>query len=343
MRKLLVSIAFVCFLGMAMHAFAYDACNSYTRAVPCAAQGQDYTDVAIGHYAGYAWVNFFSRAYVSQVSYANNNLYYNGGSIGSWQGMCRTADFGYNSCNSITMQASSAFGVSDPQSTYDFGLGVPAIPVPNSLTIVIDPLAGGNVTGDGISCNVDESSVCQYSISQVDLSSLQANANCNVNGIDYAFGYWKETDNPHSLSLYGTSSDATITAKFFKTFRNAATGGYRKSANDQTGGECLDYVEYETDIPNDVCTYSAVNCLGQANSKGYATGNTPKVGAIVIYSQGDGLMNNGHAAIVTNPDVGNGNMSIHDSNWHNPPDGVVRDRTVSINDANIMGYIYPTP
>lgn len=214
------------------------------------------------------------------------------------------------------------------------------------LTIFIDPIEGGSVTNGGsIACNVNgiyTSTVCQAAISQISSSTLQANPNCG-----YVFGGWKETETLHSLSLNLFSGDTMITAKFYKTFRNAATDGYRKVDNDATGGQCLNYVEYETDLPDDVCTYSAVNCLGQAVSKGYATGNTPRAGAIVIYNQTSNSelsgMINGHAAIVTNPNLGDGTMSIHDSNWHSPPDGIVRDRTVSINDANIMGYIYPTP
>ncbi|MCK9378827.1 MAG: CHAP domain-containing protein [Candidatus Moranbacteria bacterium] len=142
------------------------------------------------------------------------------------------------------------------------------------------------------------------------------------------------------------SESKTVIAKFFRTFRNAAAEGFRQSSG--YFGQCLDYVEYETDLPDDpntedICTYSAVNCLGQASMKGYATGNTPRVGAIVIYKQGDDAMNNGHAGIVASINQGSGTMIIHDSNWSDPPDGIVRDCTVNISDAGIMGYIYPTP
>lgn len=200
------------------------------------------------------------------------------------------------------------------------------------LTINIDPPAGGSVTdGGSITC---ASATCQYPMNPLFNPALSVTASTG-----YAFAGFTEKENPHPLTL-NTSTDKTITAKFNKTFRNAATEGYRKLDGNTTGGQCLNYVESETDLPDDVCTYAAVNCMGQASAKGYVTGNVPKTGAIVIYAQTAG-MNNGHAAIITNPDIGGGQMSLHDSNYYG--NEVVHDRTVNINDANIMGYIYPTP
>jgi surface antigen len=258
--------------------------------------------------------------YVSTVSlYITNN-----GTFAVW------AD------NLINSSGDYPFSYSTPPFASSLGISY----YPSQLTIIIDPETGGNVTGSGIACNTDNTcAICQYSLSQVSSSTLQANANEG-----YAFGYWKETESSHLLTP-SINANKTITAKFFKTFpRNTVTAGYKQSSGYY--GACLDYVEYETELPEGVCTYSAVNCLGQAAMKGYATGNTPRAGAIVIYIQGDGVMNNGHIGIVTDPDVGNGNMSIHDSNSNCPNsicDGIVRDRTVSINSTNIMGYIYPTP
>ncbi len=222
------------------------------------------------------------------------------------------------------------------------GTGITPAP---QLTINISPLEGGSVTIGNYTCD-SSNSPCQYPVSEFSQMLPEATANT-----DYAFGGWIETENPHPLSLNGFSGSEEITTMFYKTFRNAAllvdgVRSYRKLNGNTSGGECLDYVEYETDLPdnpnvNDVCTYSAVNCLGQAAMKGYAVGNEPKEGAIVIYLQGGGGLGNGHAGIVTDPDIGNGNMSVHDSNWNG--DGVVHDRTVSKSDSNIMGYIYPTP
>lgn len=206
---------------------------------------------------------------------------------------------------------------------------------PSQLTINIDPIEGGNITdGGNIECNVSTSAVCQYPLSQVNQSSLQANANCG-----YAFGGWIGLVNPHAMT---PSGDTTITAKFYKTFPiNTATASFKQSSG--YFGHCLEYVEYETELPDDVCTYSAVNCLGQAAMKGYATGNTPRVGAIAIYKQGDGSMNNGHAAIIASINSSAGTMVMHEANWNNN-DGIVHnDRVENINNTNIMGYIYPTP
>lgn len=208
---------------------------------------------------------------------------------------------------------------------------------PSQLTINIDPIEGGNVTdGGNIECNVSTSAVCQYPLSQVNQSSLQANANC-----DYAFGGWIGKENPHAVT---PTADTTITAKFYKTFRTAA-GGFKTAyvPNENThGGQCLEYVEFETDLPNDVCTYSAINCLAQASIKGYATGKEPREGAIIAFSQSLTLPK-GHVGIVASINESAGTISIHDSNWCDSDCEYVKEYDVNINSSNILGYIYHTP
>lgn len=208
-------------------------------------------------------------------------------------------------------------------------LSVTPLPI---LTINIEPWDGGNIEVDGVACITCP---CVYNLSEVDESSIQA-----VPSENHAFGYWIRRDNPHTIN---PNVNTEITAKFFKTFRDATDpegDGFKQSSGYY--GECLEYVEYETELPDDVCTYSAVNCLGQASMKGYATGSTPRVGAIVIYNQGGGAMNNGHAGIVESINEGAGTMIVHESNWEG--DGYVHNtRSTSVSNTGIMGYIYPTP
>lgn len=200
------------------------------------------------------------------------------------------------------------------------------------LTIVIDPIDGGDVSVGEIPCTTCP---CIFTLSEVKDSDMVPTANEG-----YAFGYWKSTSSPNPVT---PKNDTEITAKFFKTFRDATDPngtGFKQSSG--YFGECLEYVEYETELPNDVCTYSAVNCLGQASIKGYATGSTPKVGAIIIYNQGANPMDYGHAGIVESINETAGTMIIHESNWNG--DGYVHNtRSEEISDSKIMGYIYPVP
>jgi surface antigen len=202
------------------------------------------------------------------------------------------------------------------------------------LTIVVEPSEGGSVTGSGISCNVDEYSTCTYTLSEVSEDSLIATADEG-----YAFGFWTETKNPRPMTPNG---DTTITAKFFKTFRNAVTDpeGFRKEIDDTTGGQCVNYVRDETDVVN-TCTGYAVNCLGQAKKAGYQTGDTPKIGAIAVFSATSTLPY-GHVGIVKLID-GN-TIRIRESNWCSPATcETVGEHDENLSLGRILGYIYTTP
>lgn len=204
------------------------------------------------------------------------------------------------------------------------------------LTINIDPIEGGNVTGSGISCNVDTSSVCQYPISQVNSATLQANANCG-----YAFGGWIGKENPHAIT---PSADTTITAKFYKTFRNAATEGFRKTVS-SWGDQCIVYARYETDIPYAACHGDAMDCFGLAKAAGYSTGSVPKVGAIAVFNK-DSYPTVGHDGIVIEV-ISDTSIKLRHSNWCPAPlDSnceIVTEDIVNIATKPVMGYIYPTP
>lgn len=326
------TIIFILFSFFSGVSFAYDVCQPFhpssnpNPALPCSYNGYDYDSLAVEagvnslFYKGEKyvltdndwWWSLTSPVYVTQDGILH--------AWGGWHPEYHTLSF-------------------SKDGALFFGQG--ASYVPPQLTVIIEPVGSlpGSVVSSpsGISCGLDPE-ICSAPMSQVSQTSLQATPNTG-----WVFSHWEETGNPYALAT-NTSANKMVIARFYRTFRNAATDqeGFRK-AKDAIGGPCLEYVEYETGLPDDVCTYSAVNCLGQASVKGYATGSQPRVGAIVIYIQGDFPMNNGHAGIVASINEGAGTMVIHDSNWSNPSDGIVRDRTININDTGIMGYIYSAP
>ncbi|MCX6765975.1 MAG: CHAP domain-containing protein [Candidatus Moranbacteria bacterium] len=350
---LVLMLTCICLLHLSGNVFAFEYSGSMTKG------GYTYTDYFIARSASagtYIGVFYNSECYgtnhVTNVTHQFNPSCSTGGYV--WYGTSCNVNMescgysnrfsvGYGYINSVFSDSGGGNYVlstiytdwSTSRDIYSSGgshslILANTVTPPAQLTIVVDPLEGGNVTGSGISCNVDENSTCQYSISQILQASLEANANEG-----YAFGHWLGIENPHAIT---PSESTTITAKFFKTFRNAA-GSFRKAEN-ETGGWCLNYVEYETDLPDGVCTYSAINCFAQANVKGYATGKEPRAGAIIAFAQTD-TMPNGHVGIVTSINESAGTMSIHDSNLNE--DGIVHDHTVNINNSDILGYIYYTP
>ena len=202
------------------------------------------------------------------------------------------------------------------------------------LTINIDPETGGSVTtaDNVVACNVDNTcAACQYSLSQVSTSNLQANPKDG-----YAFGYWVGKENPHAMT---TSGDTTITAKFFRTFTDAATNGFSEQIGD-TGGQCVQYVRTETGILNS-CTGYAVDCLGQAKAAGYQTGTSPRIGAIAVFFATDELPY-GHVGIVKS--FNDSYATLRESNWCTPATCLtVGEHDENFSSGRIMGYIYPAP
>jgi len=199
-----------------------------------------------------------------------------------------------------------------------------------TLTVNIEPLVGGTVEVNEMPCTTCP---CIYTLSEMDQSSIHATANTG-----YAFGYWKEATNPYPIT---PSGNKTMTAMFFKTFRNAV-GDFYADINDN-GGWCVDYVDYETGITNasgqpfsgDAWTY-----YQQAVDAGYQTGSVPRVGAIIVFSR-DASLTYGHVGIVV---AINGNtIMIRDSNWCDPYCFLIKEHTVLDISAYTVNYIYYTP
>ena len=170
---------------------------------------------------------------------------------------------------------------------------------------------------------------CVYNLDEVNQSSIHATANTG-----YAFGYWKETINPYSVT---PSGDKSMTAKFFKTFRNAVGDFYADI--DDTGGECIVYVRSETGIDYDACHGDAMDCFSLAKAAGYSTGSEPKEGAIAVFSR-DTFPDVGHVGIVKEI-VSGTSITLRHSNYLTYH--IVGEDTINLTTHPVMGYIYPTP
>ncbi len=205
---------------------------------------------------------------------------------------------------------------------------------PAQITVIVEPssMAGSvvSIPSGVIGCHTNPEIACSAPLSQ--LASLEA-----VPNEGWVFGHWEEAENPHSLT---PSENKTVIARFYRTFRNAVTEGFRKEMYDATGGQCVNYVRDETDVV-DTCTGYAVNCLGQAKKAGYQIGDAPKIGAIAVFSA-TSILPYGHVGIVKS--INGNTITVRESNWCVP----ATCETVGEHDENlalerIIGYIYETP
>lgn len=208
---------------------------------------------------------------------------------------------------------------------------------PQQLSVVLNPAAGGGVSdypaGENIYCGIDQYEICEATFDLNTEVTLDAYPNT-----DYAFAHWDDGttnlyDNPLTLIM---DSAKTLTAKFFRTFRNAV-GDFRQSSGD--GDECVIYVRNETDILSAACHGEAADCFSQAQSAGYSTGNAPRIGSVIVFDRGSGDLSIGHVGIVTG--INGTNVTMQDSNWvayH-----TIGNHTVDVSGYSIAGYIYYTP
>lgn len=199
------------------------------------------------------------------------------------------------------------------------------------LTIILSPQAGGTVSSypEGLSC-VDDTCQGDFSPENVSVTATPST--------DWAFAYWDDGttnlyDNPLTVMMNG---DKSLTAKFFRTFRNAV-GDFRQSSGD--GDECVIYVRNETDILYAACNGEAADCLDQAQSAGYSTGSAPMIGSIIVFNRASGALSSGHVGIVTG--INGTEITMQDSNWvayH-----TIGNHMVDVSGYSIAGYIYYTP
>lgn len=118
------------------------------------------------------------------------------------------------------------------------------------------------------------------------------------------------------------------------------TGGiFDKNVGDTDGGECVLYVRHEIQMDGnnyfEVCNGEAWTCYQDAINAGYAVGQTPKVGAIVVFGKSGIYSVAGHVGLVKS--VSGSNFVVRESNitYHK-----VGERTIGNNDSAITGYIY---
>lgn len=132
---------------------------------------------------------------------------------------------------------------------------------------------------------------------------------------------------------------STVNASAAKTFKNT-NGSFKKNVDHNYGqsneGECVLYVRYETEIPWEGCNGAAHTCYQDAINSGYAVGQTPRVGAIVVFKAGTSYPTYGHVGIVKSRS--SDDFVVRESNVKAPH--VVGERTIQNNDENIKGYIY---
>lgn len=141
-------------------------------------------------------------------------------------------------------------------------------------------------------------------------------------------------------STYDFGLDVPVDMEFL-TFRNAV-GSFKQTSG--YFGQCLDYVEYETEIPDEVCVGEAGDCFDQAQAAGYATGNIPREGSIVVFAKVPNTsLEYGHVGIVTNYDSLNNTITIHESNWCSNNCETVGEHVEILGSHAILGYIYYTP
>lgn len=203
------------------------------------------------------------------------------------------------------------------------------------LTVIINPQAGGTVAGTPgvLSCN---NGTCTSTFSGSE--TLTATA---TDG--WAFGRWDNgttiTDNPYTFSL---SSNQTIYANFFRTFRNAV-GNFYNTSGTYGDGECVTYVKHETGITTltgGAFSGDAYTYYQEAIDNGYATGSTPRIGAIIVFDQVPNTsLEHGHVGVVTA--ISGTNVTMEDQNW--VAAYTIGSHTVDVSQYAIKGYIYYTP
>ncbi len=113
--------------------------------------------------------------------------------------------------------------------------------------------------------------------------------------------------------------------------------------NYYSGGQCTYYAfERRQQLGKPVGSNwgNAHNWANAARSQGYSVTNSPSVGAIMVFSQGQGGASSyyGHVAIVESVN-GDGSINISEWNWtHGPWNKTVR--TISASSVNSFNYIH---
>lgn len=118
---------------------------------------------------------------------------------------------------------------------------------------------------------------------------------------------------------------AALSAKTVKTRITAVSG-----SGNFPYGYCTYYVAQRRQI---TWSGNAITWLAGARSAGFATGDEPQSGAILVTSEGG---RTGHVAMVDA--VGEGTITVSEMNYAGF--GVISSRTIPTSYGRIMGYIY---
>ena len=122
-----------------------------------------------------------------------------------------------------------------------------------------------------------------------------------------------------------------------KTF--LCTGGVFKKNIEDYGGQCVNYVRYETGISYDGCNNEAKTCFSKAQKAGYTTGQSPKIGSIMVID-GWGSNSAGHVGIVVDKSNNDQEIKLRHSNWCENNCETVSEDWIDVSQYSVLGYIY---
>lgn len=131
--------------------------------------------------------------------------------------------------------------------------------------------------------------------------------------------------NLSSSSNPTSSSSRDVIARDESVNRDNST-----NANNYVYGYCTWYVASQKDVPNS--WGNASQWLYSAQASGYATGQTPQEGAIIVTAESGW----GHVGIVEN--VTDTEITISEMNYLGW--GIVNTRDINLNSSIINGFIY---
>ncbi len=107
---------------------------------------------------------------------------------------------------------------------------------------------------------------------------------------------------------------------------------------EKDNGQCVKYVRHETEISYRGCNGEAWTCYDKAQQAGYAVGQEPRVGAIIVFDKDPSKigLGVGHVGIVKA--INDNTITIRDSNWIKLY--TVGEHDIDVSKFKIIGYIY---
>ncbi len=151
---------------------------------------------------------------------------------------------------------------------------------PPQLTVAVEPLTGGSITGSGIDCGVGSTNVCQEDYTSQEEIVLTAN-----HAPGYAFAYWREgttqvVDNPYLGIMVADKSLTAVfkfafafplanytpyTAPVSSVFDHTATAGYASDTNHHV-------TAFNGEMSDNQNLYSGTTCYPKVDSSAFGSG-----------------------------------------------------------------------